>query len=123
MAPTPRARVDPHAITTPPRAPRQRVVVGGRRIRWDRLSRMAILVVFVGVAALYVGPLASFWSAHREAGNRRAQVERLRTENTQLRGEREALKNGGALEVEARRLGMVRPGERPFVVQNLPDGP
>ena len=84
---------------------------------------MAILVVLVGVAALYVGPLTSFWSARGEAATRRAQVEQLRKENRELRVKRAALSDGAALEAEARRLGMVRPGERPFVVENLPKGP
>ena len=126
MAHAPSSRVDPHAVTAPPRAPRARpsAGTGGRpRIRWDRLSRLAILLVLVGVAALYIGPLASFWSARGEAATRRAQGERLREENTRRRARREALRNGGALEVEARRLGLIRPGERPFVVENLPAGP
>jgi cell division protein FtsB len=124
MAPSPLRRVDPYAATYAPRAPRPRAIAGGgQRIRWDRISRMAILVVLVGVAALYVGPLASFWSARGEATTRRAQVEQLRKENRELRGKRAALVSGAALEVEARRLGMVRPGERPFVVENLPKGP
>ena len=124
MAPSPSRGIDPHAATAAPRAPRPRVIAGGgQRIRWDRVSRMAILVVLVGVAALYVGPLTSFWSARGEAATRRAQVEQLRKENRELRVKRDELSNGGALEVEARRLGMVRPGERPFVVENLPEGP
>ncbi|MDQ3630934.1 MAG: septum formation initiator family protein [Actinomycetota bacterium] len=126
MVPAPSRRIDPHAVTAAPRAPRRRptaVAGGGQRIRWDRLSRVAILLVLVGVAALYVGPLVSFWSARGEAATRRVQVEQLREENTELRAKREALKNGGALEAEARRLGMIRPGERPFVVENLPGGP
>lgn len=121
MAAAPSRRLDPHAVTAAPRAPRPRVVAGGgQRIRWDRLGRLAILVVFVGVALLYIGPASSFWSARGEADARREQVEQLRSENRQLRAKREALTDGGALEVEARRLGMVRPGERPFVVENLP---
>lgn len=84
---------------------------------------MAILLVLVGMAALYIGPLASFWSARGEAATRRTEVEQLRRENRVLRARREALRNGGALEAEARRLGMIRPGERPFVVENLPEGP
>lgn len=126
MAAAPSRRIDPHAVTSAPRAPRQRPQViagGGQRIRWDRVSRLAILVVLVGVTLLYIGPLSSYWSARGEAAERRAQVEELRTENTQLRARRQALLDGGALEVEARRLGMVRPGERPFVVENLPSGP
>ena len=126
MAPAPQRRIDPHAVTATPRAPRPRPQViagGGQKIRWDRVGRMAILVVLVGVALLYIGPLSSFWSARGEAGTRRAEVEQLRQENKQLRAKREALRDGGALEVEARRLGMVRPGEGPFVVENLPEGP
>lgn len=124
MAPAPSRRIDPHAVTGAPRAPRPRVIAGGgQRIRWDRLGRTAILLVLVGVCALYIGPLTSFWSARGEAATRRAEVEQLRAENTRLRARREALENGGALEVEARRLGMVRPGERPFVVEHLPRDP
>lgn len=122
MAPAPSRRVDPYAVTGTPRAPRPRALPGGgQRIRWDRVGRMMILVVLIGVALLYVGPLASFWSARGEAGHRRAEVQQLRTENARLRTQREALEHGSALEVEARRLGMVRPGERPFVVKGLPD--
>ena len=84
---------------------------------------MAILAVFVVVALLYIGPLSNIWSARGEAANRRAQVEQLRRENRALRARREALKHGGALEAEARRLGMIKPGERPFVVEGLPKGP
>ena len=118
-------RRDPHEVTSAPRArrPRTGAAAGGTpRIRWDRVGRVAILIVFIIVAGLYVGPLSSFWAANGEAATRRAQVEQLRKENRELRAAREALRNGGALEAEARRLGMVRPGERPFVVENLPRG-
>ena len=75
------------------------------------------------MAALYVGPLASFWAARGEAAGRRAEVHQLRTQNPALRTKRATLRSGGALAPEARRRGMVRPGERPFVVENLPKGP
>ena len=96
---------------------------GGQGIRWDRLGRTALLFVLVGLAALYIGPLSSFWAARGEAATKRAQVEQLRRENVALRARRAALRTGGALEAEARRRGMVKPGERPFVVQHLPKGP
>lgn len=123
MAPAPSRVIDPHAVRAVPPRPRPRLVTGGgQRIRWDRVGRLAILVVFVVVALLYVGPLSSFWSARGEAAHRRAQVEQQRKENAALRIRRDALKNGAALEEEARGLGMIRPGERPFVVENLPTG-
>ena len=41
---------------------------------------LAILIVLVGVALLYVGPLSHIWSARGDAATRRAQVEQLRHE-------------------------------------------
>jgi len=90
-------------------------------IRLDRVTRFALLGVAVAVLALYVGPALSFISTSREAGERRAQVEVLRKENRELRARRTALKNPAALEQEARRLGMVRPGERSYVLRGLPE--
>lgn len=93
-----------------------------QRIRWDRLSRIGLLVLLLGIAALYVGPALSFWDARGEAAERRAEVEQLQEENRRLRARRAQLRDPAALEREARRLGMVRPGERAFVVKGLPGG-
>jgi cell division protein FtsB len=96
---------------------------GARGIRWDRVSRVALLVVLLGMLFLYVGPARSYWSTVQEAKHRRAEVTRLKHENTRLRARRDALRNPAALEREARRLGMVRPGEKSYVVKHLPKGP
>lgn len=110
-APSPRAK---------PRS-KPRVLTGGARgIRWDRLSRVALLVVLFVLVLLYIGPARSYLSTLNEAKQRRAQVSELKRENAALRARRAALRNPGALESEARRLGMVRPGERPYVIENLP---
>ena len=103
-----------------PRA-RPRVVAGGARaIRWDRVGRVALLVVLFGVVALYIGPSVSFLQTWREAKARRGEVQQLQAENRRLRARRAALKDPRTLEREARRLGLVKPGERPFIVKNLP---
>jgi cell division protein FtsB len=96
------------------------VAGGGRAIRWDRVGRVALLVVLLGVVALYVGPSISFFQTYREAKARRAEVRQLQTENAKLRARRQALKDPRTLEREARRLGLVKPGERPFIVKGLP---
>ena len=55
--------------------PRPRVVAGGgRAIRWDRVGRVALLMVLLGVVALYVGPSISFLSTYREATARRSET-------------------------------------------------
>jgi cell division protein FtsB len=99
------------------------VVTGGARgIRWDRVSRVALLAVLLVLLLLYVGPLHSYWSTMHEAKQRRAQVTELQRENARLRVRRDALRSPGALEGEARRLGMVRHGERAYAIEQLPPG-
>ena len=89
------------------------------RIRWDRLGRVALLLVLVGVIALYVNPLRSYVSTWSEAKTRRGEVAELQQENAKLRARKAQLSDKRALEREARRLGMVRPGERAYVVRGL----
>ena len=110
-----------------PRRPvrgRPRVLAGGAAaIRWDRVSRVALLFVLVVLVYLYAGPARSYWHTVRAAKQRRAEVAVLKRENEHLRARRAALQGNSALEREARRLGMVRPGERPYVLEHLPKGP
>jgi cell division protein FtsB len=124
MAPAPSARASRRAPASRPKATRPRVLPGGAHgIRWDRISRVALLVVLIGILFLYIGPLRSYWSTVQEAKHRRAEVAQLKRENQRLRAKRAALSNAASLEREARRLGMVRPGERSYVVKHLPKGP
>ena len=44
----------------------------------------------------------------------------MKAENVELRERLRALRDPGALEREARKLGMVRAGERAYVIENLP---
>jgi cell division protein FtsB len=103
-----------------PVAARSRSRPARRGIRWDRVSRVALLCVLVALVALYVGPARSYLSTLREAGERRAAVAQLQREHARLLARRAALQGSGAAEREARRMGMVRPGERPYVVEHLP---
>jgi cell division protein FtsB len=91
-------------------------------IRWDRLSRYGLLVVLVGLMFLYVNPARSWLHTRSEAAARHAEVQRLQREHDVLLARRRALGDPQALEADARRLGMVRPGERAYVVRGLPRG-
>jgi cell division protein FtsB len=90
------------------------------RIRWDRVGRVALLLVLLLIVYLYVGPVRSWWTTWQDSKAKQAQVQRLERENAQLRARKAALGTPQALEREARRIGMVRPDERPFVVGGLP---
>jgi cell division protein FtsB len=87
------------------------------RIRWDRVGRRALIAVFALVLYLYVGPAMRWISTYRQAERQRAGVARLRAQNTSLRDRERALEAPGSLEAQARSLGMVRAGERLYVVQ------
>jgi cell division protein FtsB len=90
------------------------------RIRWDRISRYALLAVFAGLLFLYVNPARSYVDTVRESHHRQAQVRALERDNQALTARRKALGRPDVIEAEARRLGMVRPGERAYVVRGLP---
>lgn len=93
------------------------------RIRWDRVGRLALILVLLFILALYIRPLSGYWSSWQEAETKRAEVTALERENRELRARRAALQSPKALEQEARRLGMVKPGERAYSLKGLPEGP
>ena len=90
------------------------------RVRWDRVGRWALLLVFVLVLYLYVGPARSWISAYAEAKEKRGEVAALKAENQRLRERRKELRDPASLEREARRLGMVKAGEKSYVIEGLP---
>jgi cell division protein FtsB len=89
-------------------------------IRWDRLGRLALLGTLVVILLLYLSPAKQWWEQSRTAAAHREKLEELGKENRQLKRRVRALRNPGALEREARRLGMVRQGERAYVIEGLP---
>jgi cell division protein FtsB len=90
------------------------------RIRWDRVGRWALIAVLAFVVYLYIGPAASWVSAYKEAKRKRADVAALKAENQRLRERRKELRDPAALEREARRIGMVKAGEKSYVIEDLP---
>ncbi|WP_183340171.1 septum formation initiator family protein [Conexibacter arvalis] len=105
-----------------PRPPAQTAIgAAAMRVRWDRVGRVALLLLLVAVVALYVQPARSYVSTWRDSNAKQAELERLEREHEALVERTRELKDPRTVETEARRLGMVRPGERPYVVSGLPD--
>jgi hypothetical protein len=101
------------------RAPAKRSVVA--QIRWDRLGRIAMLCVLVAIAYLYLNAALSLLSAWRESKRDTAQVVALERQGRTLMREHAALVTPGAVQTQARKLGMIRPAEQAYVVSGLPD--
>jgi hypothetical protein len=79
-----------------------------------------MLCVLVVLAYLYISPIRGLLGDLHEAGVRHGQVLALEREAKQLRAQEHELSQPSTLEREARRLGLVRPGEREYVVTGLP---
>ncbi|MCA1677808.1 MAG: septum formation initiator family protein [Actinobacteria bacterium] len=92
------------------------------RVRWDRVGRMALLFVAVLMLYLYINPLRTYISTWQEAQTKRGEVAAMQREHRALLVRQRALEAPGAVETEARRLGMVRKDERAYVVRGLPQG-
>jgi cell division protein FtsB len=97
-------------------------VRGVRRtaIRWDRVGRVALLGTLGVIMLLYVSPTRHWIEQSRTAGEQNRELRELIAKNRELSRRVRALRTPGALEREARRLGMVRRGERSYVIENLP---
>ena len=91
------------------------------RVRWDRIGRLALLFVGLLLIYLYINPLRTYVSTWQEARTKRTEVSELQREHTQLVKRAQALRSPGSIEVEARRLGMVKADERAYVIRGLDD--
>src|ERR671916_725868 len=91
-----------------------------RRRTSIRLGRVALLGTLVVILLLYISPAKHWWQQSRTAAAQKDELRDLTEENRTLKKRVRALRDPGALEREARRLGMVRQGERAYVIEGLP---
>jgi cell division protein FtsB len=89
-------------------------------IRWDRLGRVALLGTLVVILFSYASPARQWIKQSGTARHQKQQLSELNRDRRGLKKRLRALRDPGALEREARRLGMVRQGERSYVIENLP---
>jgi cell division protein FtsB len=89
-------------------------------IRWDRLSRVFLLAVLFMILCMYASPLHRWITQSGTAKEDTTELHELQATNAQLKAKLKSLQSPQALELKARGYGMVREGERPFVIENLP---
>ena len=89
-------------------------------IRWDRLGRVALLITLVVIVLSYLSPARHWLQQSGTAGRQKQELTQLTGQKKRLQSRLRALRDPGALKREARRLGMVRVGERSYVIENLP---
>lgn len=91
--------------------------VGPSRIRWDRVGRMALVLVLFGVMVSYLNPLVNLADAWRDSKEGEERLLELQREQQSLQEQVEEARSEMTLEREARKLGMIRVGERAYVVR------
>jgi cell division protein FtsB len=102
-------------------APRRRA--RGRpasRIHWDRLGRVVLVLVLFGVLFSYINPVVNFVDAWRGSHSEQAQFQDLQRERARLAARAASLKEPSTAAEEARKLGMILPGERAYSIKGLP---
>ncbi len=90
-------------------------------MRWDRLGRVAMLCVLVVLAYLYLSAGVHLLGTWRQARGESAKVAAMQREHGALQRQPEALGSAGAVEAQARQLGMMKKDEQPYIVNGLPD--
>jgi cell division protein FtsL len=100
--------------------PRKRAAKrAGRVQRTTILLRWCIVATAVVVGVLYYRPLSSYYETRATLNERKAEVAQLRDERNRLQARLADSTTIEALSREARRMNLVRPGERLFIVKGV----
>ena len=100
-------------MATPERPARKKPPRSTIALRWAGVAALAI------VAFLYYRPLNSYLSTRSALEQRSAEVAKLRAEHNALTRRLARSTSTEALERAARHLGLVRPGERLYIVKGI----
>ena len=88
-----------------------------RRRGWWRLMLLGIILAILGS---YVSPVRSYLSKSSAIQREQSVTEDMKLERDRLQQDKENLLNNNFVEQVARKdLGMVKPGEQPYVVKDL----
>ena len=83
------------------------------------MGRIALVLVLFGVMVSYLNPLVNLLNAWQGSKASQQQLIELKQEKAELTEELQEASSPATLEREARRLGMVKPGEHAYVVHGV----
>lgn len=88
-----------------------------RRRGWWRLMVLGVIILILGS---YISPVRTYLEKSSAIQREQAVTDELRSQRDMLQKEKDSLQNNNYVEQVARKdLGMVKPGEQPFVVKDL----
>jgi len=87
--------------------------------RRSRRWRLALVAALALVGFLYYRPARAYLDTRHALAERRADVRGLEAQKRLFERRLASTTSPAALELEARKLGLVKPGERLFIVQGI----
>jgi cell division protein FtsB len=111
-----------------PAAPRRRPAArkrrpaarsGPSRVKWDRIGRIALVVVLFAVGYSYLNPAIDFVKTYTATTAAKAELHQLQHENTKLHHLVQSADDPIVIDRKARGEGMVSEGETPVVIRGL----
>jgi cell division protein FtsB len=86
-------------------------------IHWQKVGRLALLFTLFVIVLLYIRPVAHWIQQRSTAAHSQADLRDLQREHDRLAARLKQLSGPGAVEHEARKMGMVRQGEKPYALE------
>lgn len=89
---------------------------GAGRIHWDRFGRVVLAILIVLLVAAMVKPAWNAIHTYRLAGQTKVRLHQAQAEHATLERQVKRARSESTLQREARRQGMIKPGEEAWVV-------
>jgi cell division protein FtsB len=89
------------------------------RIKWDRVGRIALVLVLFAVAYSYLNPAINLFETYQSTTAAKAEFHQLLQENKRLHRSIQSSGDPAVVAAAARKQGMVAAGETPFVLHGL----
>jgi cell division protein FtsB len=89
------------------------------RIKWDRVGRIALVLVLFAVAYSYLNPAIDLFKTYQSTTAAKAEFHELLRENKRLHKAVQTADKPAVVEGTARKQGMIADGETPFVLHGL----
>ncbi|HUC00156.1 MAG TPA: hypothetical protein VMS11_10055 [Solirubrobacterales bacterium] len=102
-----------------PRKRRPAARSGASRIKWDRIGRIALVVVLAAVLYSYLNPAIDFVKTYTATTAAKAKLHDLLKEDRRLHDQVQSADDPVVIDRKARSQGMVLEGETPAVIRGL----
>jgi cell division protein FtsB len=89
------------------------------RIKWDRVGRIALVLVLFAVAYSYLNPAVNLFDTYRSTSASKAEFHELLRENKRLHRSIQSSEEPAVVAAAARKQGMVAEGDQPYVLHGL----